>query len=98
MGVLIKPFRVAYVSHTVQRLYNAASREDVTTMPRRVESVLRTVQRHVNNAISKAAGRNGIGAYGRMTSALVDMEKPQAVYQGFVTVLFRTLDRSHLCH
>ena len=34
---------------------------------------------------SNTARRNGIGAYGRMTSALVDMEKPQAVYQGFVT-------------
>lgn len=34
---------------------------------------------------SNTARRNGIGAYGLMTSALVDMEKPQAVYQGFVT-------------
>ena len=34
---------------------------------------------------SNTARRNGIGAYGRMTSALVDMEKPQALYQGFVT-------------
>ena len=34
---------------------------------------------------SRLARRNALGSHARMTSAIVDMEKPQDVYQGFVT-------------
>ncbi|KAL7536301.1 hypothetical protein ACHAXR_011263 [Thalassiosira sp. AJA248-18] len=43
-----------------------------------------TLASAINN-VSQRARHNASGAYGRMINGLADMEKPQMVYQGFVT-------------